>query len=31
MRALTHAAVSEADGSRLRAMLAEADPVLLLV
>ena len=30
MRALTHAAVSEADKLRLRAMLAEADPVLLL-
>jgi hypothetical protein len=29
-RALLHAAVSEADKSRLRAMLAEADPVLLL-
>ncbi len=30
MRALTHAAVSKADKSRLRAMLADADPVLLL-
>lgn len=30
MRALTHAAVSDDDKSRLRAMLAEADPVLLL-
>ena len=30
MRALTHAAISEADKSRLRAMLANADPVLLL-
>ena len=30
MRALTHAAVSDDDRSRLRAMLAEADPVLLL-
>ncbi len=30
MRALTHAAVSDADKSRLRAMLADADPVLLL-
>jgi transposase len=29
-RALLHAAVSEADKSRLQAMLAEADPVLLL-
>ena len=29
-RALMHAAVSEADKSRLRAMLADADPVLLL-
>ena len=30
MRALTHTAVSEADKSRLRAMLVDADPVLLL-
>ena len=30
MRALTHAAVSEADKLRVRAMLANADPVLLL-
>ena len=30
MRALTHAAVSDADKSRLRATLADADPVLLL-
>ena len=31
MRALMHVAVSEADKSRLRGMLADADPVLLLV
>ena len=31
MRALAHATVSEGDKLRLRAMLAEADPVLLLV
>jgi hypothetical protein len=30
MRALMHAAVSDANKSQLRAMLAEADPVLLL-
>ncbi len=30
VRALAHAAVSDVDKSRLRAMLAEADPVLLL-
>ena len=30
MRALMHAAVSDTDKSRLRAMLADADPVLLL-
>ena len=30
MRALTHAAVSDTDKSRLRGMLADADPVLLL-
>lgn len=29
-RALAHAAVSDADMARLRAMLADADPVLLL-
>ena len=30
MRALTHTAVSEADKARLRAMLVDTDPVLLL-
>ena len=30
MRALTHAAVSEADKSKLRGMMADADPVLFL-
>ncbi len=30
MQALTHTAISEADKLRLRAMLADVDPVLLL-